>query len=42
MSKPSTPEQAIADFTTNLLWLQVNNWLLEDILLMLKNRAMFD
>jgi hypothetical protein len=42
MSKPSTPEQAIADFTTNLLWLQVNNWLLDDALLMLKNRAMFD
>ena len=42
MSKPSTPEQTIADFTTNLLWLQVNNWLLEDILLMLKNRIMFD
>lgn len=42
MSKPSTPEQVIADFTTNLLWLQVNNWLIEDILLMLKNRAMFD
>ena len=42
MSKPSTPEQAIADFTTNLLWLQVNNWLIEDILLILKNRAMFD
>lgn len=42
MSKPSTPEQAIADFTTNLLWLQVNNWLIDDILLMLKNRAMFN
>ncbi len=42
MSKPSTPEQALADFTTNLLWLQVNNWLIDDVLLMLKNRAMFD
>jgi hypothetical protein len=42
MSKPSTPEQALADFTTNLLWLQVNNWLIEDILLMLEYKSMFD
>jgi hypothetical protein len=42
MSKPSTPGQVVADFTTNLLWLQVNNWLIDDVLLMLKNRAMFD
>ncbi|MHA1202763.1 MAG: zinc-dependent metalloprotease family protein, partial [Candidatus Heimdallarchaeaceae archaeon] len=33
MSKPYTVEQALA---------QVNNWLLDDILLMLANREMFD
>ena len=32
----------IADFTINRLWLQVNNWLIEDVLLMIANRAMFD
>ena len=42
MSKPSNPDQVIADFSINKLWLQVNNWLMEDILLMLANRAMFD
>ena len=42
MSKPSTPDQVIIDYTGNKLWLQVNNWLIEDILLMLKNKAMFD
>ena len=42
MSKPSTPDQVIIDYTGNRLWLQVNNWLIEDILLMLKNKAMFD
>ncbi|MEE9411330.1 MAG: hypothetical protein V3V41_10415 [Candidatus Heimdallarchaeota archaeon] len=42
MSKPSTPEQVVSDFTSSKLWLQVNNWLLDDALFMLKNRAMFD
>ena len=42
MSKPSNPDQVIADFLINRLWLQVNNWLTEDIVLMLENRAMFD
>jgi len=42
MSKPSNPDQVVADFTINRLWLQVNNWLIEDVLLMLANRAMFD
>jgi len=42
MSKPFTPDQVIIDYTGNKLWLQVNNWLIEDILLMLKNKAMFD
>ncbi len=42
MSKPSNPDQVIADFTINRLWLQVNNWLMEDVLLMLENREMFD
>ncbi len=42
MSKPFTADQVVADFITNNLWLQVNNWLIEDIILMLQNRAMFD
>ncbi len=42
MSKPSTPDQLGIDLAGNKLWLQVNNWMLEDILLMLKNKAMFD
>ena len=42
MSKPVTPQQVWDDFSHGWLWLQVNNWLIEDILLMLENRAMFD
>ncbi|MHA1708174.1 MAG: hypothetical protein ACTSYV_03750 [Candidatus Heimdallarchaeaceae archaeon] len=42
MTKPTTAEQALADFTTNRLWLQLNNWLFEDIKLMIENRGMFD
>ncbi|MHA1482207.1 MAG: hypothetical protein ACTSQA_02070 [Candidatus Heimdallarchaeaceae archaeon] len=42
MSKPYDANQALTDFLLNKLWSQVNNWLLEDILLMLENRAMFD
>ncbi len=42
MSKPYTAEQALADLAIGKLWSQVNNWLLEDILLMLANREMFD
>jgi len=42
MSKPSNPDQVVADFLINKLWLQVNNWLTEDVLLMLANREMFD
>jgi len=42
MSKPTNPDQVVADFLINKLWLQVNNWLTEDVLLMLANRAMFD
>ena len=42
MSKPYTAQQAWDDFISNKLWSQVNNWLLEDILLILENRAMFD
>ena len=42
MSKPSTPSQLSIDLAGNKLWLQVNNWMIEDILLMLKNKAMFD
>ncbi|TFG10392.1 hypothetical protein EU534_01040 [Candidatus Heimdallarchaeota archaeon] len=42
MSKPVTPQQVWDDFYYGRLWLQVNNWLIEDILLMLENRAMFD
>jgi hypothetical protein len=42
MSKPVTPQQVWDDFSHGRLWLQVNNWMIEDILLMLQNRAMFD
>ncbi|MCK5409561.1 MAG: hypothetical protein KAJ30_04790 [Candidatus Heimdallarchaeota archaeon] len=42
MSKPYTVEQALADLAISKLWSQVNNWLLDDILLMLANREMFD
>ncbi len=42
MSKPANSDQVQADFLINRLWLQVNNWLIDDILLMLANRAMFD
>ncbi len=42
MSKPFNADQAAADFISNKLWSQVNNWLLEDILLMLETKAMFD
>ncbi|MCE7743021.1 MAG: hypothetical protein GOP50_11275 [Candidatus Heimdallarchaeota archaeon] len=42
MSKPVTPQQVWDDFSHGELWLQVNNWMIEDILLMLQNRAMFD
>lgn len=42
MTKPTTAEQALADFITNKLWLQVNNWLFEDIKLMIENKGMFD
>ncbi|MHA1345510.1 MAG: hypothetical protein ACTSO3_03870 [Candidatus Heimdallarchaeaceae archaeon] len=42
MSKPHTVEQALADLAISKLWSQVNNWLLDDILLILANRAMFD
>ena len=42
MSKPVTPQQVWDDFSHGWLWLQVNNWMIEDILLMLENRAMFN
>jgi hypothetical protein len=42
MSKPYSAEQALADLAISKLWSQVNNWLLDDILLMLANREMFD
>lgn len=42
MSKPYTVEQALADLAISKLWSQVNNWLIDDILLMLANREMFD
>jgi hypothetical protein len=42
MSKPSTPEQVYEDVLGNKLWLIVNNWLIEDIVLMLEHRKMFD
>ncbi len=42
MSKPYTVEQALEDLFISKLWSQVNNWLLNDILLMLANREMFD
>ena len=42
MSKPVTPQQVWDDFSHGWLWLQVNNWMIEDILLMLGNRTMFD
>ncbi len=42
MSKPVTPQQVWDDFSHGRLWLQVNNWMIEDILLMLANRHMFD
>ncbi|MHA1199310.1 MAG: hypothetical protein ACTSQF_08190 [Candidatus Heimdallarchaeaceae archaeon] len=42
MSKPVIPQQVWDDFSHGELWLQVNNWMIEDIMLMLQNRAMFD
>jgi len=42
MSKPSTPDQVVGDLLGNKLWLIVNNWLIEDIVLMLEHRKMFD
>ena len=42
MSKPSTPEQVYEDVITEKLWLIVNNWLVEDIVIMLQYRKMFD
>ena len=42
MSKPSTPDQVVGDLLGNKLWLIVNNWLIEDIELMLQYRKMFD
>jgi hypothetical protein len=42
MSKPYTVDQALADLAISKLWSQVNNWLIQDILLILENRAMFD
>ncbi|MBY8999450.1 MAG: hypothetical protein KGD64_00895 [Candidatus Heimdallarchaeota archaeon] len=42
MSKPYSIDQALADLVVSKLWSQVNNWLLDDMLLMLANRAMFD
>ncbi len=42
MSKPSTADQVVGDLISNKLWLIVNNWLIEDIVLMLEYRKMFD
>ena len=42
MTKPITAEQALADFLVNISWFQVNNWLEEDILKIIENKAMFD
>lgn len=42
MSKATTPEQVLIDFANKQLWLQVNNWLYEDQLLMIENVGMFN
>ena len=42
MSKPYSASQALEDLYSNRLWSQVNNWLIQDILLILSNRMMYD
>ncbi|MHA1303144.1 MAG: hypothetical protein ACTSPI_05515 [Candidatus Heimdallarchaeaceae archaeon] len=42
MSKALTAEQAVIDLLKGTLWLQCNNWILEDALLILTNSSKFE